>query len=507
MAFKDMVAGTAGRFGYDPIRAKAPKKEPSLPSQGAQKPSPNAAKVRNAPTTLVKKDDEEPRKQEGYKASEREEDGTTAIQSYKRPKEDPFEFLDQIGEMANPEDVQTGAGKGYLVSGETPVRDEIERLAPQIAAAFTATGQRPAVTGMGKGYTGKRDGFVDNALSDAAEWWGDLVEKGNTPVNTRQKMEMSQGLMAPGSSYGIPASLVPKQSGGLYDGKGALEGAKALGGAGAAADDMEAAASDEDKKSQEPFDLNAYNNDFLSYVSRNGVFDDEGNAFTNIGDFAANGTEDQWRAMLADDIMRQYYQDEYEQFGDLSDAANFSAYWDHYKPITLDQILEEGNDYFVEDWFGTDAKAMEDMLLYAATQGWAYDLPAPEGYTGFGSEGFSDYDEKMMRNWMYEMITRIAQERFDRFGGSEDFLKDWTYDEINEMTGLDSMQLLPEGAEGIVGTLAESGKTGSPKFSRNYNKATEMSYGVPFENMWRAISAAAGDPDIYYGNRQTEEQQ
>ena len=500
MAFKDAVTGTAGRFGYDPIRAKAPKKEPSLPSRGARKPSPNAAKVRNAPTTLVKKDDEEPRRQEGYKASEREEDGTTAIQSYKRPKEDPFELLDQIGEMAKPEDIQTGAGKEYLVSEETPVRDEIERLAPQIAAAFTATGQRPAVTGMGKGYTGKRDGFVDNALSDAAEWWGDLVEKGNTPVNTRQKMEMRQGLMAPGSSYGIPASLVPKQSGGLYDGKRALEGAKALGGAGAAADDMEAIGSDEDKKSQEPFDLDAYTNDWSEFMSRNNI-----SGYNDIADFAANGTEDQWRAMLTDDVMRQYYQDEYDQFGDLSDTANFSAYWDHYKPITLDQILEEGNEYYLEDWFGSDARSMEKMLAAAANQGWAYDM-------GFGEEGYkwgddADRDSAVMAAWLYDTMGRIAQERFDRFGASDDFLKDWNIDEINELASLDSMQLMPQGSDGVVGTLAGSGKTGSPEFSRDYNQQTMDLYGVPYENLWRAVSAAAGDPDIYYGNRQTEEQQ
>lgn len=228
------------------------------------------------------------------------------------------------------------------------------------------------------------------------------------------------------------------------------------------------------------------------YASKNNL------PYESFLDWQMNGTEDEWYNFLIDDAIRNsgwydWAYDEYGSDGTLS-RDQFNNMWQTYKPTTLDEIMDSNSGINLSTYTGTDAGLVENMLSYYASQN-------PDvGLEGMSEEQVNRLSpEQKLNLFNYDALNRIALEYIAAGEDPNSWFDLWSIPEINYLANLDSMELTAdEAGEGVKGTLQEHGHTGDPAELYKYSQASMDKYGVPFEGLLRSISAAAGDPTIYY---------
>lgn len=90
------------------------------------------------------------------------------------------------------------------------------------------------------------------------------------------------------------------------------------------------------------FNADNFYADYQNYARNNGM---EGR---DLYDFMVNGTEDEWRALLSDPYMAQYYDADYATYGDLANNDEaFRDYWEYYKGSDVNQVMDPESEF----WF------------------------------------------------------------------------------------------------------------------------------------------------------------
>lgn len=130
---------------------------------------------------------------------------------------------------------------------------------------------------------------------------------------------------------------------------------------------------------------------------------DAHNAYTgakgnSLYDWATNPEYyDEWYAYVNDPTMSQFYQDDFEKFGDLSDKANFDAYWNQYNGADLGAAFNSSDAAQVDllnQWLGTDANVRTAINtgLYDSGIGMPASGVDADGNFTYGGTGDRDTD-------------------------------------------------------------------------------------------------------------------
>lgn len=233
----------------------------------------------------------------------------------------------------------------------------------------------------------------------------------------------------------------------------------------------------------------------LDYFARTGLD-------YNIADFIFDGSEDEWKQMVQDEVMKKWYLDKvYDEEGNFSDEL-WDAYWAASKAKTFEDSF---NNYSM----GSDADIIRDILRYANERG---------GYMATSYDNVDDElaamlvslqsdPEKAVDAMAAYYMAGLAQEH-----AKEGMTLDWDIDDVNKMMALDPSWEVGYVSEGY------HAKPQQGEFFGNYDpEAEDILYSdpwieydeegnptgnfMPVNKIWDAIFYVL--PDEYgYGKRQ-----
>lgn len=231
-----------------------------------------------------------------------------------------------------------------------------------------------------------------------------------------------------------------------------------------------------------------------------------------IGDFMENGTFDEWYDAVNSDLLKDFYQGQVEQFGDLSNKDNFQKYWDYYKANELLDVLN--NVDLIGEYLGTSAGLTNDIVNYMLNPD--VDIIDKEAKKYFGYDPYNlnqDAYNNMYDITKYQVGDTLLQNLLSRGITGDDFLNAFSVDEINDLFAMDPSEYTLSAADS-EGSLSSWGKdnyathdTGFDPYTYGMTNMHGSEYmNAPYIGLADTLTALAGDK-LYHRTRQPKQQQ
>lgn len=238
-----------------------------------------------------------------------------------------------------------------------------------------------------------------------------------------------------------------------------------------------------------------------------------------LTDFQMNGTNAEWAEALQDPLLKSFYQELADEYGFYDENGEFNQegfdnYFNTYKNgATFDDLISaENRGELLRRYLGTSSGVQDSFANYLLSipneeggkvvDGLFEQALAAAGYLGQTPYGGYDYDtidpeagmnvgrEKMKELLNYQMGDLILQDMVNKGFTADEFLNEYTMDEINQIFSMDpSVYYL----DGPGETLNEWGKTEYPTHEVDFNPDTYRDYGSPYGGLPDTLAKLAGD--------------
>lgn len=231
-----------------------------------------------------------------------------------------------------------------------------------------------------------------------------------------------------------------------------------------------------------------------------------------IGDFMENGTFDEWYDAVNSPLLKDFYQGQIDQFGDLNNKDNFQNYWDYYKANAIDKALTDVN--LVGDYIGSSGGLTNDIARYMIESG-LMDEKLQE-YFGYdptiATTGMDQNTYDQLYNiTKYQLGDNLLQNYLSRGITGDAFLNALNPEEINDIFVIDPNEYTLDATDS-EGPLNTWGKNKNATHDTGFDawQYENNPYGaagtIPYAGLADTLTALAGDK-LYHKERQPQQQQ